>query len=233
MAAAAGRQHNGAGANPVEQRAIKNLHPTAAPVLNPELTHPDATSMQQSLPLLDPFPEHIHEGSSRLVLNMQHAVVAVGRFEGGGEAAITVAIEGHAHIQQALNAAGRFLHQQAHRIAVAETCPGLHGVLRMTSCTVTGTGHGSDAALGPAAGGIAACVAIEQQNVESVREFQAGHQPGGPRANDNHIPGASGNALAVERTWCHRCSKKTADMAGGSFRGLAVARGFRQPPQRY
>ena len=96
--------------------------------------------MQQPGSCLDPLPQHIHQGQSGSILDVQHPAVAVGRLQGGGQA-IAIPIEGHAQLQQAFHSPWCFVHEQVHRIGVAETVPGPLGVIGMAGHAVVRTRH--------------------------------------------------------------------------------------------
>ena len=79
VTAAPGGKNDGPGSDPVEERAINHLHAAAPTVFDPEFANACAPSVQQSLSLFDPLSKNIHQRATRLVLHMQHPVMAVGR----------------------------------------------------------------------------------------------------------------------------------------------------------
>ena len=54
----------------VEQLSIEHLNAAAASVFHRELGDSNTTAMQQSFPFFDAFPEHIHQRTSGLVLDV-------------------------------------------------------------------------------------------------------------------------------------------------------------------
>ena len=97
--------------------------------------------MKQAFALLHALSQHIDQSSPCLVLHMQHPVMAVSRFKGGRQAAVTVAIERHADLEQSLDALGGMVHQQAYRIAITQPGPGLECVGGMTGGAVIRSRH--------------------------------------------------------------------------------------------
>ena len=188
MATPAAGQHHGAGFDSVKMRPIQHLHAATAPIAHQQLRHPNAAAMQQPRPLLDTIPQHIHQGPPGAVLHMQHPPVAVGCFQGGGQA-VLIPVEGHPQLPQALHAMGRLLHQQPYGIAIAKAGSSQNGVLRMAFGAVLLAGHRGDAALGPAAGRAPPCVAVEQQHLELRGQIKAGHQASSPGTDHHHVPG--------------------------------------------
>ena len=188
MATTAAGQHHGAGFDPVKMGPIQHLHAATAPIAHQQLRHANAAAMQQSWPLLNTIPQHIHQGSPCAVLHMQHPPVAVGCFQGGGQT-VLIPVEGHAQLFQALHAMGCLLHQQPHRIAIAKAGSSQNGVLRMAVGAVLLAGHRGDAPLGPAAGRTPSRVAVEQQHLELLRQIKAGHQASSPGTDHHHVPG--------------------------------------------
>ena len=150
-AKSAAGQHHRARRDPVKMRAIQHLHAATAPITHQQLGHPNAAPMQQPRALLHTIPQHIHQGPSGAVLHMQHSPVAVGCFQGGGEA-VMIPVEGHAQRSQTLDAMGCLLHQQSNGVAVAKAGSSQNRVLRMTFSAVLLPCHCCDASLGPAAG---------------------------------------------------------------------------------
>ena len=130
VSATAGGQHHGPGRQPVDAIAVQHLQAAATSRLHPELEGDHAPPLAQSRPSLHlPF-EGVHEGAAGAVLGVQHAPVAVGRLQGGAEpVAAQLPVKGHAQIQKALDAAGGFMHQQGHRLGVAEPRAGSDCVL--------------------------------------------------------------------------------------------------------
>ena len=165
MTAATCGQHNGARPDPVQQRAIEHLNSTAASVFNPELAHTHATSVHEPSALLNPLPQHVHQGTTCLVLHMQHPMVTVGGLQSGGQASIAIAIKSHPDLKQPLDTLRCLVNQQPHRIAIAQTRTRFQRVLCMAGGAVVGSGHRGDASLGPTARRTATGVAIQQQNV--------------------------------------------------------------------
>jgi hypothetical protein len=150
MATPAAGQHHGAGFDSVKMCPIQHLYAATAPIAHQQLRHANAAAVQQPRPLLYTIPQHIHQGSPCAVLHMQHSSVAVGCFQGGGQA-VLIPVEGHPQLPQALHAMGCLLHQQPYRIAITKACSSQNGVLRMAFGAVLFAGHRCDSPLGPAA----------------------------------------------------------------------------------
>ena len=151
VAAPAGGQHHGSRPQPADLTVGQQLQPPAAPRLDPQLQHnyPVALHQAWSAPHL-PF-QGIDQGTARAVLGVEHAPMAVGGFQGGAQLR-PIPVEGHAQLQQARHTAGGPMHEQLHRLPLAEPCTGVEGVVNVAAKAVVGTGHRGDAALGPAAG---------------------------------------------------------------------------------
>ena len=164
VTAATGGQHNGARPDPVQQRAIEYLNSTAAAVFNPELTHTYATAVHQPSALLNPLPQHVHQGTTCLVLHMQHPMVTVGGLQSGGQASIAIAIKGHPDLKQPLDTLRCLVNQQPHRIAITQTRTRFQRVVRMARGAVVGSSHRGDTSLGPTARRAATGVPVQQQN---------------------------------------------------------------------
>jgi hypothetical protein len=54
----------------VQQPSIEHLNATAASVFHRQFGDANTTAMQQALPFFDAFPEHIHQRTSGLVLDV-------------------------------------------------------------------------------------------------------------------------------------------------------------------
>ena len=70
MSAAPTGQHHRSGLHGVKQLSIEHLNAAAASVFHRELGDSNTTAMQQSFPFFDAFPEHIHQRTSGLVLDV-------------------------------------------------------------------------------------------------------------------------------------------------------------------
>ena len=117
MSTAAAGQHHGAGLDVLQVAAIQHLHPTTAAVLHIKPGDPHASAVQQTGPLFDPLTQDIHQGASGAVLHMQHASMAVGCFQGRGQA-MAVAVKGHPQLLEAIHTTRCGVHQKPHGIAV-------------------------------------------------------------------------------------------------------------------
>ena len=124
--------------------AIQHLDTAATPLLHLKPCHPNASPVQQTGPLFHPLAQHIHQSASCLVLNMQHPPMAVGGFQGCGQAMV-VSIKGHAQLLQAIHATGCSIHQKAHGIAITQSGTGFQGVVGMAGGGILRSGHGGDA----------------------------------------------------------------------------------------
>ena len=151
VTSASSGQDHGSGSDPLQPEAIKNLDAAAPPVFNPELAHTDTPAMQQSRPLLGVLPKHIHQSMAGSVLDMQHPVMTVRSFEGGGQAPIAIPIKIHPQLEQPVDTLRCLFNEQTDGITVAKTSAGMDGVCGVAVAVVILTGDGRDPALGPSA----------------------------------------------------------------------------------
>ena len=70
--------------------------------------------MQQSGALFRTLTQHINQGMTGAVLDVQHPVVAVGSFQSGGKTAVMVAIKLHAQCLEPCDALRRLCDEQSH-----------------------------------------------------------------------------------------------------------------------
>jgi hypothetical protein len=89
--------------------------------------------------------------------------MAVGRFKRCGEIG-AISVKGHAQSLQPLDAMGSFIDEKPNGIPIAEASACMNGVLGVATGVVFRSRHRCYAPLGPAAGGTASCIAVQQQN---------------------------------------------------------------------
>ena len=89
--------------------------------------------------------------------------MAVGSFKRCGEVG-PISVKGHPQELQPLNAMGSFVHQKPNGIPIAQSSTRMNGVLGVATGVVFWSSHRRDAPLGPATGGTASGVAVQQQH---------------------------------------------------------------------
>ena len=89
--------------------------------------------------------------------------MAVGSLKRCGEI-WAISVKGHPQSLQPLNAMGSFVHQKPNGIPIAQSSACMNGVLGVAAGVVFWSRHRSDAPLGPATGGTASGVAVQQQH---------------------------------------------------------------------
>ena len=152
VAAAAGGEHHRATLEPIQVAVLKHLEALAATTLHPELEGNGPFALLQARALEHLPLQGINQGAAGAVLGMQYTPMAVGSLQGGAEL-ISIAIKGHAQLQQPGDASRGLMHQQLYGGTITQTCPCLEGVGDMTRKTVVVAGDRGNAALGPAACG--------------------------------------------------------------------------------
>ena len=103
-------QHDRTGPDPLQFWPIEDLNTAATVVLYPEFGDAYPTSMKQTMPFFDPILKDFHQGSAGSVLHMQHPVMAMGGFQGGGQVG-SIAIERHPQAQEPIHEMGGVLNQ--------------------------------------------------------------------------------------------------------------------------
>ncbi|PAV70983.1 hypothetical protein WR25_05947 [Diploscapter pachys] len=129
----------------------------------------------------------LHRPAGR-VGDMDDAAMRMAAFAGEVER-VSFGGEGDAELCQALDRGRGVLDDEFDDIAVVEAGAGDHRILDMVVERVTGFEHRGDPALRPGGRSFVERALGEDGDLEPVREIERRGEPGGARADDQHVGG--------------------------------------------